>query len=233
VQHGKEAVVHTAVVCSRSDRGGCLVDRKNDITAESTVLQLDTEGEAMKKLLLVLLAILVASTLSCGRKDHVTAPLTPTTSDYSALEVQGQLYQQWIERMDPFVSMNKDGTYRFDATGFQKQYGRMVQLNPSNREIVNTLKAAIPFANADMKSEAANTCAGSTCWSWWWGKKCCYWGDTAQWLVAAVSVGAAVVPVIGKVASVYAAVMGGYLATHGRFCLKMIYGTPLLIVSAT
>lgn len=129
---------------------------------------------------------------------NTTAPTeeeqtTTAPSEFAEMQAQSELIHQWIDRMDPYVSQNADGTYTLDWQAFQNE---LAQTDPKialalnhgatpgkDAEVIKGLRDGIPEANKAVlegQTEGLMQTAGYSCRTYWWGRRCCYTGYDAQ-----------------------------------------------------
>jgi len=162
--------------------------------------------------------------------DEVVVFITPEGEEIEILQseinnftVESESYQIMIESMDPFVVKNNNGTYKFDSVGFNQ--ANQV-LTSDNTEVYSKLTKSIPIINKQILEERkspGSTALGAYCNWYWWGKKCCYTGSTAQYYIMVMTMGGPI-PVFGWGLATYAAWAGYLTAVYGGFCFNGIWG---------
>jgi hypothetical protein len=146
---------------------------------------------------LAMLIVMIAP--SCTEKKVINPTPTPE-NDIQSLEAKAQVLQDWINRMDQFVTQNSDGTYTLDRAVFlgtiQASHHDVYEYFTANgqkttdAEIVEQFINVISITNAEiLKGENDEVICGSACWHYWWGYRCCYWGNEAHYAIAAMSFG--------------------------------------------
>lgn len=157
-----------------------------------------------------------------GCQKKVTDPAPTPKNDFQSLEANAQLHETWIERMDPYVSQNKDGTYAFDSTGFAATYS---SLSDADQTVVSSFIESIPVVNAKiLNGELNNMECGGACWYYWWGERCCYWGSTAYVAIGILQAGGLLAGFIGGIYFIAMAQWASWLNDHyGGFCLNITW----------
>ncbi|MFH1236107.1 MAG: hypothetical protein V1685_04190 [Parcubacteria group bacterium] len=211
-----------------------------------------------KQISILVIAVLLHTTLFVGCNNESPANVsgisdvqTPNVDDreFHAMEARAAIYELWIARMDPYVTTNSDGTYTLDWDGFLAslqtedhavaKYFAGAGVISNDAKIIEGLRDGIAIANADLLQPNAKRssdamlpeAAGSACWRYWWGVRCCYWGTTAQQIVDSFVLGGAAwfwIPLIGAVGSLSAAALQKYVTAYGGFCVNVPWGFPLL-----
>ena len=139
-------------------------------------------------------------------------------------------YEAWINAMDPFVTQDPEGSYHFNDEAFineiRQEHPEVVSnllgeaIQPSrNASIVKELLDGIALANKNHPSQGGSEIQGWACWTYWWGRRCCYWGNDAWAMVAMASAGGAI-PVFGFGLVPYAAWAGYLTQVYGGFCIN-------------
>jgi|GEM_PF-1895274 len=190
-----------------------------------------------KKLLTATMIFIVATfvVIGCSESDKSIDPISQTkhsfvgedgktytydTADPDFIEAkkQSEVLENWIERMDPYVTENKDGTYDFDHTSFEATYG---ELDGINKSIVKQLKEGIPIVNQKIQEKGrtgAPSAAGLYMQWHWWGITYCYTGYTA-YLATAMITATGKLPYVGWLIGISYGSWAAYLtATYGGFC---------------
>jgi len=163
---------------------------------------------------MILPLLITMITPACSQK-KATEPTPTPENDFQSLEADAQRRQDWIDRMDPFVSQNKDSTFSLDWAGFIAQYS---SLSEADQAVVNEFAEGIPVVNAMvLNGELDNMSCGYACWWYWWGQRCCYWGSTGVWAVALLCAGSAL-PVIGWGFIIFCSWATALQTIHGGFC---------------
>ncbi|MFA6512430.1 MAG: hypothetical protein WCV86_04900 [Patescibacteria group bacterium] len=164
-----------------------------------------------------------------------TAPSVP--DQYAQYEAQGTLIQQWIDRMDPYVTQNADGTFVCDWQAFQQDLARTnpqiaLALNGAatpgkDAKVIVELRDGIPIANKALKEqpEGMTQTASTRCYWRWWGRTCCYTGwdaEVAVWTNAAAAVVAGIAggPIGAGVVAYIAWVAERLTDQCGGFCIN-------------
>lgn len=162
----------------------------------------------------VFMACLILS-WSVGCRDTATEPQRespPMTASPEILRLQS-----WIDRVDPFVSQNNDGTFTFDNVSFIQQYPN---LTPADATLVEGLRQLIASTTIPQGGKGGDECEWAACWNWWWGSKCCFTGREASQIIAIAVVGGLWGgPLATAVLGSYAAVMQYYKDVYGGFCI--------------
>lgn len=170
-----------------------------------------------------------------------------TTADYSEYEATADLYTYWIEQMDPYVSEQADGTYLLDWDGF---YRSIAASNPEevryfavggqptkDATVIAELRDGIPIANAAIlaakvaspqSAEETAEVLGSHCWNYWWGRRCCYWGNTG-WVVAGIINAGGSIPPWGWLLWPWRFFINYYMAVYSGFCANSSWAWPSAI----
>ncbi len=163
----------------------------------------------------------------CGEEQ----PLVPKEdqSQYAALERDAAQRTLWIERMEPFVAKLSDETYRLEWDSFikttvfeEKTHASLNGEGPvtADAKIITELRDGITTGNlAILREQAGLGVLGSACWTYWWGRRCCYWGNQA-WAMVSIMAGGGVVPPLSLVLTPYAAWAGYYTQVYGGFCVN-------------
>ncbi len=165
--------------------------------------------------------IIAAAVIGCMSKTRINAPKPEisqqTNIGLDTLETKGRLYETTIAKMDPYVSRSKDGLYSIDFQGFLNAN----QLTSDEMKIASELNQGIQVANKEIRS-GQSMAAGSACWWFWWGRKCCYWGADGWRIVTMLGVvgsgGAYYLPGIGAITGALAAYLGGFMSVYNGFC---------------
>lgn len=182
---------------------------------------------------IIMIAGLVAIAIlfnSCSRDKEITAPEQPK-DEFASFKAKAQVYQDWIECMEPYVIKNTDGTFSLEWDKFlgsikvsYPEVARYFQGNgsPSDEtKVIEELKNGIPLANEELLKGGAfgKVCdtQGYACWTYWWGRRCCFWGSTAVWAVAVLTAGGSL-PVVGWGFNIYAAWAAALTALYNGFC---------------
>ena len=210
----------------------------------------------LKQLSILAIVVLLNATLwiGCGGETSVNTPVTqetvqPPGTEFSAQEAQAQRYENWIAKMDPYVTTNPDGTYTLDFDGFISSirttnpkvasYFTAAGVSSEDAKVIETLKNGIPLANAEILQPSAKgsvdvmlpDAAGSACWQYWWGKRCCYWGSTAQQIANYLLFGGSIsifIPILAGVSGISGALLQLYVTAYGGFCVNMPRGFPIV-----
>lgn len=184
--------------------------------------------------LVAALCMLVVPMLSGCTEDAVisTAPEEQSIQvpeEFAEQQVQAERFQQWIDRMDPYVSQSPDGTYALDWHAFQQDLaGSDPQLALSlqngatpgkDAKVILELRDGIPIANKALKEhpEGVTQTAGYWCNTYWWGRRCCYTGNDGWLAVSLMSAGTGI-PGLGWGFAIYAAWAAYYMQVYGNFC---------------
>lgn len=197
---------------------------------------------------LVLSFTLPFGLIACSRdQTATTAPQTEQPAvppEYAEMQAQAELAQQWIQRMDPYVSQNPDGTYVMDWDGFRATLARSdprlaLSLQNGATATVDTkmiigLRNGISAANKAVLADEAQGMqpAARWCTNHWWGRKCCYTGWDAElaiwygWAVAAVATVIGVVP--GAIMAYIAWMQERLNSQCGGFCVNVLWGSPFV-----
>lgn len=156
---------------------------------------------------------------SVGCMDTAVEPKreTPVDPAIVANDALVAKMQTWIDRMDPYVSQNADGTFSLDYASFHQQHPNLVG---DDLATVEGLRDGIPAQNGAILKDGkgGDSCQSATCWRWWWGMKCCYSGIEAQRAIYLVTIGA-IIPGLGAPMIYLAATMQYYLNVYGVFCV--------------
>lgn len=170
-------------------------------------------------MVLPMLIIMIAP--ACSQK-KATESAPESENNFQSLEANAQLHETWIQRMDPYVSQNTNGTYAFDSTGFATAYS---SLSDADQTVVTGFIESIPVVNAKIVSgELDNMTCGSACWNYWWGRRCCYWGSTAYVAIGIMQVGGLLAGFVGGVYFIAMAMWATYLNdNYGGFCLNITW----------
>lgn len=178
----------------------------------------------MKRFLVVLpFALLVV--LGCG-KDILRVQ---ESSKFGQEEIQARRHTEWIGRMDPFILTEADGTHQLDLEGFlssvRTSHPEVVhyfegQGSPTeDTKVIEELRESVPAGNKAIVQEGRNSTLGSACWTYWWGRRCCYWGQDARRMILALEIGGAV-PILGAGMQVYAPWARYLFEKYGGFCFN-------------
>lgn len=178
----------------------------------------------LKKLVVAALSVLMLAQpmMFVGCSEQPTEP-TENQSQVqdpaiAEAERQSKLFESMIAKMDPYVTTNSDGTYSIDYQAFQSAN----QLTGDEMKVADELNKGITIINAQViqeRKEPQSTALGSACWNYWWGQRCCFWGNDAIWYAAAISAGSAI-PVFGWGFSILGPLAGALTAQYGGFCLN-------------
>ncbi len=186
-----------------------------------------------KSLLLVSALAFMLVIVGCSNEESPTQAVQNQESDIPA-DVQQQMqladqYERLIEAMDPYVTEGSDGQFTFYEAGFVSQHG---SLPASDQQIVNQLRDGITIVNAEIGKDRSGqpNALGSYCNYYWWGKKCCYWGDQAQQLIFAMTVGSGISG-FGLLAG-YAGWAQYLVWKYGMFCLNGMWGGPVWLTAS-
>lgn len=148
------------------------------------------------------------------------SPIDAQGNTPALVEQQVTPQERWIAAMDPFVTENADGIYVFDEDAFNDMYGELVD---SDLVVVTELKASIPVANQQIKHRTLNPeAAGSACWWYWWGQRCCYWGSEGRSMVKWLQIGG-LIPLYGTLSGLYGILADDMMNKYGGFCLNRSY----------
>lgn len=160
-----------------------------------------------------------------NNQDKIVTITTPDGEEYqiSQAEIdkfaaQSRAYEDMIKAMDPYVTENKDGTYHFNADAFMATNPKMDELG---NKVYSELTKGIPVVNKMLLSErkqAGSTALSLTCSYRWYGKKCCYTGNTA-WQVAGLYTAMGFIPYIGFIPGFVGIYLGYYAQIYGGYCV--------------
>ena len=179
----------------------------------------------------LLLSALLPGCTDLKEGDIVTSPTdNPTNDDFSQDEAAAARMQTWIDQMDPFVSQASDGSYSLDWQGFLRsisgthpegiRYLAAGGQPSEDAKVIQQLKDGIPMANAALQqngSEKAASPQGWACWTYWWGRRCCYWGSTGWWIVDRMHNGDSIPP-WGWLINPYSQWAEGLMRSYNGFC---------------
>ncbi|MGB8656825.1 MAG: hypothetical protein WCE90_03460 [Candidatus Zixiibacteriota bacterium] len=184
-----------------------------------------------------ILLVTVILISGCSREKEIVAP-KKANDDLGNFEAKAHLYVDWIERMEPYVTESKNGTFSIDWSKFldsiQGSYPEVARYFQGNGQpseltrIIEELRDGIPTANDSLSKgmTLGKVCEtqGSACWWYWWGKRCCYW-SAEGWrivtiLAVAGSAGSYFIPPFGWVAGAISAYLCYYMSVYGGFCLN-------------
>ncbi len=188
---------------------------------------------------MMLLAMCSMMFMTIGCSDTEDGPVAPNTNDdivtfagpdgeeiqISQAEIdkfatQSQTYENMIEAMDPYVTENTDGTYKFDSESYMAKYPK---LEVDVQATYDELTKGIPIVNQEILAEkrtGVSSALGSACWYYWWGKRCCYWGDTGWKIVSLLNAGAFLPPPFNYVVGGLGIYLAYYMSVYGGFCLN-------------
>ncbi len=171
-------------------------------------------------LLIAVYMLALVSLMSCSKvvdtahsSESAKTAEADTTTNHMAV-----LYEQWIERMDPYVAQTASGEYVFDEAAFSAQY---TSLQADEKKVYQELKDGLVKVNAEIgkHNSGEQIALGSWCGYYWWGKRCCYWGSEAHYWVMVMAMGGTV-PGIGWGLAIYAAWAEYHISTSGGFCFN-------------
>lgn len=177
--------------------------------------------------------------MTIGCSDTEDGPVAPNTNDdivtftgpdgeeiqISQTEIdkfatQSQAYENMIEAMDPYVTENQDGTYRFDADAFMATNSKMNELG---NKVYSNLAKGIPVINQKILAEkrsSGSTALSSYCNYYWWGACCCYTGSQGWSIVSIVTISSWAPPPLKWISRSLAVYLGWYMSVYGGFCLN-------------
>jgi len=154
-------------------------------------------------------------------------------SDLKAMEADAELRETWIARIEPYVSENSDGTYNLDETAFQNYLHESFPdlashfsgngLSSDASRVIEELTGSIPVVNKMiLNGELDDLICGHACWNYWWGRRCCYWGSDAHYMIFIFTIGGIVPPL--TYAYIPFAAWAQYLTSvYGGFCTNMTW----------
>lgn len=152
-----------------------------------------------------------------------------------AQEQMAERYEYWIGQMDSFVHQDDNGIFVLDRDGFlrsltvdnRETLRRVAVADTSNTDakIILGLIKSVEAGNEQLASKAV---MGSACWSYWWGRRCCYWGREGWMVVGLIQVGSSIPP-WGWLLSPYAATAAYYMGVYGGFCANSSWAWPAAI----
>lgn len=210
--------------------------------------------DMLKKMLSLRLAVMILAlpmiTILAGCGDRGQGPTDPSVNSahphpapadssaeqFAVFERQATRYQKWISIMDPFVTQDERGFYRFSEAGFlnvlQAEYPE-VSANlqgvggpgSDDAAVVRELRDGIAKAN-QIQNSSAHEVQGWACWTYWWGRRCCYWGNDA-WAIVALASGGSAIPVFGFAFAPFAAWAGYLTQVYGGFCINNSWAGPM------
>lgn len=146
-------------------------------------------------------------------------------------------YEAWIAQMDPYVSEQKDGTYVLQWDEFcaavrsdnPQLYEEITQGNPSGNAdaaVILELRDGVPVANETILAIRSGASAASeqACWNYWWGRRCCIWGNTARYFASSLSAFSTVFRYLPWISSfiiaAYFSTVVAYTNIYGGFCVN-------------
>ena len=133
-----------------------------------------------------------------------SVPTNPTPEDHQVALERASRYEAWIARMTPFMKEDEDGTWTFDEVGFfgslSPERSRLdptaAGLTADDRAVIDDLRNSLSTGNemrrdgvVDGARSALRPEGSSTSWHWW-GRRVCYWGSTADYMVAHLTMAA-------------------------------------------
>ncbi|KKW13448.1 MAG: hypothetical protein UY52_C0044G0008 [Parcubacteria group bacterium GW2011_GWC2_49_9] len=177
-----------------------------------------------KQISILVIAVLLHATLFVGCNNE-----SPTNAI--------RLYESWIARMDPFVTTESNGTYTLDWNGFlasiQPDHGAVAKyfagigLLSDDAKIIEELKGSIPIANAEIlqanakrSNEALQPEVAGACWTYWWGRRCCYWGAEGWRIVTLLEAGAFLPAPFNVIIGGLGLYLAYYMSVYNGFCLN-------------
>ncbi|MBI3956826.1 MAG: hypothetical protein HY340_02450 [Candidatus Kerfeldbacteria bacterium] len=180
----------------------------------------------VRRVMLMSLFLLGCADLKQG--DVFTSPSDPPESGFSQDERKAARMEAWIERMDPFVNQSAEGAYVLDWDGFLRSIREthpevadhfvIGSAASDDTRVIQELKASMAAGNDLLQQTPGGLdTLGWACWTYWWGRRCCYWGNTGWGLVAIMAAGTAYPP-WGYALTPYSAWAGYLMQVYGGFC---------------
>lgn len=179
----------------------------------------------LRWLIAICTVVIVALFVACSLDQKVTAPVKTQEQDQSlaAAQAKAEMYESMIARMDKYVTTNKDGTYVLDYQGFSNAEGK--SMTADEAKVAEDLNKGIPIVNEQVLQEGKNpgsTALGVSCWNYWWGRRCCYWGSSAEQAIQWLS-DFGMLPVLGWVGQGWSSWANHLYIARGGFCTNMCW----------
>ena len=188
------------------------------LVLDGGVVKLVFGNGSVMNVLRVFMACLTLLT-GVGCRDTGAAPEQEQTQARVMSTQEADRIEQWVERMDPYVTQNADGTFSIDYASFQQRY---TNLTPEDQAVVIGLRDGIPIMNESILRGRDDSIEWAACWSWWWGTKCCYTGNQAETIIYVATVAgvisAAYTLGLGVVVGIAAATLNYFKNISGGFC---------------
>ena len=179
-------------------------------------------------LMIGLLSFTMTASVSCDRTETPVAPASqePTETELEAQLAEMERYNAQffglVDRVEPYVTTNKDQTWSVDWEGFT---AANPNLTAEEAEILVSLKEGLPLANAAVSEALKAPADVQAYWTnyYWWGKRECYTGSSADWAIYLLRIGSYTMVlwsrILGFTTSSMVAFLSYLKSQCGGFCL--------------